>query len=210
MFHDIHFSLITEKRSNQMNVFRRLKSRGRKSHFGCQWISRRETSISLNCFKYLNKLLYKTEDVSAGHGLNKNDILVYLTWPGRYSVSLSGYHCAKRTDILKGVWLDETWFKTGQLNWLFCPAFNYNVGIIKRTPLNHCSDLVPDYEFANELQRKCHVIVTSTRGENLPFQTAMVVVLISLVSLGLGVADCEGSDRRVTHFFVDTCRGNKT
>lgn len=96
----------------------------------------------------------------------------------------------------------------------FCPAFNYNVGIIKRTPLNHCSDLVPDYEqstvFANELQRKCHVIVTSTRGENLPFQTAMVVVLISLVSLGLGVADCEGSDRRVTHFFVDTCRGNKT
>lgn len=73
---------------------------------------------------------------------------------------------------------------------------------------------MPDYEqstvFANELQRKCHVIVTSTRGENLPFQTAMEVVLISLVSLGLGVADCEGSDRRVTHFFVDTCRGNKT
>lgn len=38
----------------------------------------------------------------------------------------------------------------------FCPAFNYNVGI-KRTPLNYCSDLVPDYEqstvFANELQR---------------------------------------------------------
>lgn len=120
MFHDIHFSLITEKRSNQMNVLRRLKSRGRKSHFGCQWINRRETSISLNCFKYLNKLLYKTEDVSAGHGLNKNDILVYLTWPGRYSMSLSGYHRAKRTDILKGVWLDETWFKTGLC---FCPSW---------------------------------------------------------------------------------------
>lgn len=72
-------------------------------------------------------------------------------------------------------------FVFAPLKMTFCPAFNYDVGI-KRTPLNHCSDLVPDYEqstvFANELQRKCHVIVTSTRGENLPFQTAMVVVLL--------------------------------
>lgn len=218
MFHDIHFSLITEKRSNQMNVLRRLKSRGRKSHFGCQWISRRETSISLNCFKYLNKLLYKTEDVSAGHGLNKNDILVYLTWPGRYSMSLSGYHRAKRTDILKGVWLDETWFKTGLC---FCPSWIDFLSCVQLQRWNNKKDTSePLFWFSAGLwtincfcqwtAAQCHVIVTSTRGENLPFQTAMVVVLISLVSLGLGVADCEGSDRRVTHFFVDTCRGNKT
>lgn len=63
-------------------------------------------------------MLYKIEDVSVGYGLNKNDIFVYFVWFGWYFMLFSGYYCVKWMDILKGVWLDEIWFKIG-----FCFCF---------------------------------------------------------------------------------------
>lgn len=124
MSHNRHFSLITEKTSNKMNVLRRLKSRGRKSLFGCQWISKRETSISLNCFKYLNKLLYKTEDVSAGHVLTGTTV-----WSSLHGLLCRVLDILNEFTFFKGVWLNDwilidslkhlkTWSNTG-LNFFF-------------------------------------------------------------------------------------------
>lgn len=124
MSHNRHFSLITEKTSNKMNVLRRLKSRGRKSLFGCQWISKRETSISLNCFKYLNKLLYKTEDVSAGHVLTGTTV-----WSSLHGLLCRVLDILNELTFFKGVWLNDwilidslkhlkTWTNTG-LNFFF-------------------------------------------------------------------------------------------
>lgn len=165
-----------------MNVLRRLKSRGRKSLFGCQWISKRETSISLNCFKYLNKLLYKTEDVSAGHVLTGTTV-----WSSLHGLLCRVLDILNELTFFKGVWLNDwiltdslkhlkTWSNTGlnfffsQWNWPPCPAFNYNVGIkdtsepmfwfsviLKRIGDNYYEQSTC-IETANQLQRKCHVM----------------------------------------------------